>query len=104
MSAVVPPTRAILVTIPNGEGRSKATAGILKAMGVRAGASDTILILPQGRTVWLEFKRPDDPSGKGRQSLSQKLFEADLKALGHEYAVVASTDEFIALLKRVGAI
>lgn len=44
--------------IPNGGARSKATAGRLKAEGVRAGVLDVFLPLPRGECagMWVEFK------------------------------------------------
>lgn len=51
---------AYLFAIPNGGGRSKAEAGRLKAEGVKAGVSDTMLPLKrQGCAgLWLELKAP----------------------------------------------
>lgn len=41
---------------PNGGGRSKATAGRLKAMGVKPGVFDIIIMRPNGPDIWIELK------------------------------------------------
>ena len=48
----------LLFHIPNGGGRSKREAGVLKAMGVRPGVSDLFLPVPAGgkHGLWLELK------------------------------------------------
>jgi len=40
----------------NGEVRSKRTAALLKAMGVKAGAPDLMFVLPDGRFAGIELK------------------------------------------------
>jgi hypothetical protein len=55
--------------VPNGEKRSKATAGRLKAMGVRAGVPDLCFILPGGASAFIELK-----AGKGRLTSEQVAF------------------------------
>lgn len=66
-----------------------------KAMGVRAGFPDFVLLLPRGGYPYLcvELK-----SAKGRQSPSQKAYEAAVVAAGGCYRVVRSLDEFIAVV------
>lgn len=49
----------LLFHIPNGGGRSKREAGILKAMGVKPGVSDLFLPVPvtgKGSGLWIEMK------------------------------------------------
>src|SRR5690242_13034214 len=60
-----------LIHIPNGELRDKATAGKLKAMGVRAGVSDFLLPIPvrDVHGMWLELKATD-----GRLAPEQREF------------------------------
>ena len=41
---------------PNGGARSKATAGRLKAMGVKRGVYDVIIYPPTGSDIWIELK------------------------------------------------
>jgi hypothetical protein len=73
---------------------SKARAGRLAAMGLRAGASDILVILP-GRVIFLEVKTPT-----GRQSPAQKVFQEIVESLGHEYRLVRSVDEALAAVKK----
>ena len=65
-------------------------AGRLKSMGLRAGASDLLVILP-GRVIFMEVKTPT-----GRQSPAQKNFQSIVEGLGHQYALVRSVDEALA--------
>lgn len=55
-----------------------------KAMGLRAGASDLVLVLRE-KVVFMEVK-----TEKGRQSESQKTFQMVVESLGHRYEVVRS--------------
>ena len=74
----------IFCHVPNGGGRSKAEAGIFKAMGVQAGAPDLIVWM-RDRTIQVELK------AKGGQiSPAQEAFGERLTALGHSYYVITS--------------
>lgn len=64
-----------------------------EGIGSMAGVSDTVVILP-GKTLFVEFK-----SAKGRQSPDQKEFENKLKALGGQYYIMKSLEEFQELIK-----
>jgi hypothetical protein len=89
---------------PNGELRDKATAAKLKAMGVRPGVADLIfiwgelvavpnlMILP--RVLFLELKRRGE-----KQSPTQKLFEAECKRVGCDYAVADNIDDAVSILQ-----
>lgn len=70
------PHDAVWFHCPSGGGRSKAEAGIFKAMGVKAGVPDLIIIY-QGRVVAIELK-----TEKGRLSPAQKLMHAQLSLAG----------------------
>lgn len=62
----------------------------LKAMGLRAGASDLVLPMKGGLSVYLEVKRDK----KSIQSKAQINFENKLKSLGHtHYYVVRSISD-----------
>ena len=74
----------IFCHVPNGGKRSKAEAGIFKAMGVQAGAPDLIIWM-KGTIIQIELKVV-----KGVLSDAQKAFRDRLTALGHEYHVVTS--------------
>lgn len=62
------PVLDYLFAIPNGGKRSKATAGKLKAQGVKTGVSDLFLPVPLNERcgLWIEFK-----ATKGRPSPEQ---------------------------------
>lgn len=80
------PELEFLFAIPNGGFRNKATAGRLKAEGVKPGVPDICLPIARGRycSLYIEMKRI---SG-GAVSLEQKAWINRLNDLGH-YAVVA---------------
>lgn len=61
----------------------------LKNTGMKPGVSDTVVMLPNGKTIFVEFK-----TATGVQSEKQKEFEENCKAGGHEYYLVRSLDEF----------
>lgn len=74
-------------SVPNGQ-KLKITQAIkAKNEGLTAGVSDLIILLPNGKTVFVEIK---NPNGKGRQSDSQKQFEQKVKSLGFEYYIWSS--------------
>jgi len=79
------PALRMLLAIPNGGMRSKATAGRLKAEGVKAGCPDICLPVRSGAygCLFLEMKRPKEPGKpKGRLSEVQKQWLGDLQAYG----------------------
>lgn len=81
----------LLVAIPNGGARNRVTAAILKAEGVVAGAPDLVLFMgnKHHHTLMIEMKTP-----KGRQSESQKAFQALAESAGNKYVVCRSEDDF----------
>jgi len=81
--------RGIIFSVPNGGTRNDKEAMVLKATGLLAGVSDLILILPNSRILFVEFK-----TEIGAQSATQKEFESRITALGYVYALVRSADEF----------
>lgn len=83
-----------IICIPNGGYRKKLEAVRLKRMGVLAGVSDLVLMLPEGKTCWVELK-----TKTGRQEATQIAFQQKCKKLGHKYVLIRSLDEYIALLK-----
>lgn len=84
---------------PNGGWRSGVEAGIMKAMGTRAGVSDLFLMFPapdpsiedgefpQPVVVIIEFK-----AGKGDTTDKQDDFAAMCKRFGFEWHLVAAMD------------
>ncbi|HSW63606.1 MAG TPA: VRR-NUC domain-containing protein [Dissulfurispiraceae bacterium] len=76
----------------NSRGAARKMA-IFKAMGLRSGVSDLVVVLP-GRVIFLEVK-----TTTGRQSPAQKNFQSIVEGLGHQYALVRSVDEALAAVK-----
>jgi hypothetical protein len=119
--AVAPGPRApLLFAVPNGEVRDRITAARLTGisgeqrlllpdhqalqpfgLGVLPGVVDLILLLPGGRSVLIEVKRPADKARdrrRGRLSRMQSLFQARAIELEHRIVVVECVDEFAELL------
>lgn len=59
-----------------------------KAMGLKSGVSDVIVLL-EGKVLFVEFK-----AEKGAQSDNQKRFQEDVQALGFEYHICRSLEDF----------
>jgi hypothetical protein len=64
-----------------------------KAMGVVAGVADMCYLKPEGKTCWIEWK-----TESGRQSPEQVKFQQLCISLGHEYHIVRSEQEFLAVI------
>lgn len=81
--------------IPNGGGRSKAQAGLLKAEGVTAGVFDVFVALPSAlwHGLFLEFKRPGEPMRP-----EQIQFRETSHRNGYSTAMVQSTEEAIEIV------
>jgi len=78
-------------------GNAKQKAQVLNTMrkeGFRKGFPDLSLMLPEGKVLHLELKRP---SG-GVQSSDQKEIEQILTRLNHQYYIVRSVDEAFKLI------
>lgn len=86
-----PRLRLLLFAVPNGGGRNKKEAGILKAEGVTAGVADVILLKPSGgfASLCVEFKTED-----GRQRPTQKEWQTAAEEVGNKYVIVRSFDDF----------
>jgi elongation factor P hydroxylase len=83
-------------SIPNeAKGRSAVGQMQLIAMGLRPGAADMVVILPEGRVVWVEVK-----DEKGKQSPSQIKFENRVRELGHNYYVVKNIEQIKNIFKK----
>jgi hypothetical protein len=73
-----------------------------KAMGLRSGTSDLVLLLNNGVTIFVEVK-----TETGVQSDSQILFQNKVNSLGYQYYIVRSINDMIDLieaLKKQGVI
>ena len=88
-----------VLMIPNGElGKiSMAAASRAKAMGLRAGVSDLIVMGQDSKAHFLEIK-----TATGRLSESQKKFEALCLKKDWPYAVARSVDEAVEIVKKWG--
>lgn len=84
------PADAIAFHVPSGGYRTKAEAGIFKAMGVKAGCPD-IIIFYSGRTLCIELK-----ADKGSATPAQKVMHAKLHAQGIP-VLIAKTLEAVEL-------
>ncbi len=88
--------------IAHGGKRTKAEGGIFKAMGLKPGIAD-ILIIDGGRhrtwVNWIELKAPGND-----QSPNQVKFQAAMEARGCNYRVCRSLDEVIGTLKAWGLV
>ncbi len=75
------PTWGLLFAIPNGGHRSKATAGKLKAEGVKAGIPDLFLPVPRNgyHGLFIEVK-----VGRNKRERVQSLWHIQLMEQGYE--------------------
>jgi hypothetical protein len=90
------PDLRLLFAIPNGGARHKATAGRLKAEGVRLGVPDLCLPVPRGpyAALYIELKRPHAKGKpKGRTSQEQLWWLGELQAVGNFAGVVYGWQE-----------
>lgn len=90
------PDDVLWFSIPNEGKRSPSYGARLKAMGLRPGAPDFEVIY-RGRALFIEFKAP-----AGRQSPSQRQFEADCVTAGASYYLARSEREASAWLRSMG--
>lgn len=84
--------RGMILSIPNGGTRNKTEAITLKATGLLPGASDLIVITPNGKIMFIELK-----TETGVQSDVQKDFQSRIELLGYEYHLIRSLTEFQSL-------
>ncbi len=89
------PALRLLYAIPNGGGRSKAEAGRQAAEGVRSGVPD--LCLPVSRSgflsLYVEMKRGGKSDTRGKCSIQQRAYIAELRAHGNAVAICYSQAE-----------
>jgi hypothetical protein len=83
-----PKHRGLFFRIKN-EGTSKISGAIGKATGIVPGVSDMVLLVPPGKTLFLEFK-----TDTGRQSPAQREWEKTVTTAGFEYHIIRSLDRF----------
>lgn len=85
------PSLGLLYAIPNGGHRNKATAGRLKAEGVKAGVPDICLPVARCRcnALYIELKAPGGRLSKAQEAWFDELTEAGncvMLAIGWEEA------------------
>jgi len=88
------PLRCLILSVPN-EGNP-----YLTQIGAMPGASDLIVAhrhkgAPKPRVRFTEVKTP-----KGRQSTKQKKFAAHVRAMGFDYDIIHSLEEFKKLVEK----
>ena len=85
----------VIYAVPNGGSRNVREAQRLKAEGVLAGVADLVIMLSQGKSLYIEMKV------KGNcQTDNQKDFQQKVEALGYKYYVCYSFDEFKAIIEK----
>lgn len=85
--------RCAIFSVPNERNNKKEVMSRIQT-GLMSGVSDLILLLPN-KAVFVEVK-----TDIGRQSDKQKEFEQMVTALGFEYWLVRSLEDFINKLKK----
>jgi len=96
--AQYPQHALMLFAVPNGGGRSRIEAGIMKAEGVTAGVADLILLEARGGygSLCIEMKTRDKSS---KQRPSQKAWQEAAERAGNLYAVVRDFEGFQAIVR-----
>jgi hypothetical protein len=84
----------VIFSVPNElAGENKVATMQAKAMGLMAGVSDTIVILPNGELFFCEFK-----DAKGKQSEAQVRFEKLVTGHGFNYHLIRDIETFKKLI------
>lgn len=86
----------VTFAVPNGGRRDVATAGKLRAEGVKAGVSDIIMLLRTEHYGALCIEMKTDV---GRQSPAQRQWQRDVEEAGMKYVVCRSLDDFKAAVE-----
>lgn len=86
--------RHSIFSVPNGGTRNSFEAAKFKATGLKPGVADIIILMPEAKTIFVEFK-----TDTGVQSDVQKDFEAVVKDLGFEYHIIRSFEQFKELIE-----
>ncbi len=81
-----------LFHIPNGGFRNQKEAAKFKAMGVRAGVPDLMLVIARRGYNYLAIELK---VGKNKQTENQRWYQAKMIENGGKYVVVRSLDQFI---------
>lgn len=81
-----------LFHVPNGGKRNSIEAAKLKAMGVRPGVPDLLLVIPRGGYNYLAMELK---VGNNTQTANQRNYQTKMSENGGCYAVIRTIDEFI---------
>lgn len=81
-----------LFHVPNGGKRNSVEAAKFKAMGVRPGVPDLMLVIPRGGYHYLALELK---VGKNKQTENQKWYQSKMTENGGKYVVIRSLDDFI---------
>ena len=86
-----PEASKVFFAVPNGGIRNAWTAKNLRDEGVLSGSPDLVLLVPRHgyASLCIEMKKPG-----GRQSDTQKTFQAAAEAFKNKYVVCYSFEEF----------
>ena len=90
-----PHLATLLFAVPNGGARNEITGARLKDEGVTAGVADLLLLVPNGTHHGLAIEMK---TKTGRQSESQRMWQAAVEAQGYRYEVVRDVLQFVALV------
>ena len=85
----------VIYAVPNGGSRNVREAERLKSEGVLAGVADLVVLLPQGKSLYIEMKVKGN-----KQTLNQKEFQQKAEVLGHKYYVCYSFEDFEKVVKQ----
>jgi alkylation response protein AidB-like acyl-CoA dehydrogenase len=79
-------------SVPNEAGGKGAMIRMarLKAMGLRSGVADLVVLIPRGKAVFLELK-----TDKGKQSEAQVRFQEKVESLGFSYFLCRNLKEVV---------
>lgn len=96
--AQYPEHAPMLFAVPNGGGRSRTEAAIMKGEGVTAGVADLILLEARGGwgALCIEMKTGSKSS---RQRPSQKAWQEVAERAGNRYVVIRSLEAFMAVVR-----
>lgn len=92
-----PAHAAVLFAVPNGGGRSRVEAAIMKGEGVTPGVADLILLEPRGgyASLCIEMKK----DAKEKQSPAQKAWQKEAESFGNKYVTCHGFEEFQAAVR-----
>jgi hypothetical protein len=94
-----------IFAVPNGGSRHKLEAINLKREGATKGVADLVVLLPNGRCVFIEMKKPaskkmNPKTGNwnkvagGKQTPEQKAFQETAESLGFDYSIIDNFESF----------